>query len=242
MTSEHALDIESVSIRFGTRTILDCLNLTVTSGESVAIQGRSGSGKSTLLSAILGIARPTAGTIHVDGHNPAAMNRRELARFRSQTIGMVFQHAELIESMTAVENVALPALLIGMPRDRAVARAQELLDAVAVPDAPTVAADLSGGERQRTALARALVNEPRLLLADEPTGALDAELRDSAAALLYSLPSRTGCSLVVVTHDPAVAHQADRQLHLDAGRLSSSATPTPPPHPAADPSPRASRR
>lgn len=219
MTSSPILAVDNLTVGYGDRTILDDLDLTVNSGQSVAIQGRSGSGKSTLLSAILGIVAPTAGSIRVSGQEVIGLKRRKLAVFRSNTIGMVFQHAELIESLTAIENVALPALLINTPVVTAQDRAADLLDSVQVPNEPTLAADLSGGERQRVALARALINDPALIIADEPTGALDAELRDLTADMLFQIPKKQKCGLVVVTHDPAIAVNADHHYHLYNGKL-----------------------
>ncbi|WP_278236512.1 ABC transporter ATP-binding protein [Isoptericola sp. AK164] len=209
-----------IGFRAGRTTILRGVSLSVASGRSVAIQGRSGSGKSTLLTLLMGLVRPTAGSVHLGSVGLSGLSRARRADLRAQHVGVVFQDAELLDELTAEENVALPALL--QKRDRAVARsrARHLLAELDVPHDRSSAV-LSGGERQRVGVARALINDPQVILADEPTGALDAELRDAAASLLFDLPARTGCALLVVTHDPSVASRADERYVMDAGELRS---------------------
>lgn len=213
------LEVSGLTCRVPGRLLFEDVAFAVNGGASVAVTGRSGSGKSTLLACLLGMFRPAAGRVCVVGTEVTRLSRSELARFRARTVGMVFQHAELLPELTALENVMLPALLAGESVDAVSARAGTLLDQLGVADGETKAIDLSGGERQRVAVARALVNRPALLLADEPTGSLDAELRDTAAGALFALPSTTGCALVVVTHDPAVARRADVRLRFSEGRL-----------------------
>ncbi|MEU2870781.1 ABC transporter ATP-binding protein [Streptomyces olivoreticuli] len=214
-----ALSVQDLRYEVGDRLLLDSVNLRVAVGESVAVVGASGSGKSTLLGCVLGLVRPSAGVITVAGSDIGRMRQRELERHRSRHMGVVFQFGELLPELTPVENVALAALLSGVETNQSYRRAEVLLSELGVPhaDAPTV--QLSGGERQRTAVARALINEPALLLADEPTGALDSATRDSVTDLLFDVPRRWGCALVVVTHDDAVARRADRCMELVGAKL-----------------------
>ncbi|NJP99336.1 ABC transporter ATP-binding protein [Streptomyces zingiberis] len=212
------LDLRGLRAEVPGRVLLDEAELTVRAGESVAVTGASGSGKSTLLMCVLGLVRPAAGTVRVAGVDVTRLRPRRLARHRRAHVGAVFQFGELLPELTPVENVAVAALLAGVGRAEAFARAGELLSRLGVA-ARVPTAELSGGERQRTAVARALVNRPSLLLADEPTGALDETNRDAVCELLFGLPARTGCGLLVVTHDPAVAARADRTVRLSGGRL-----------------------
>jgi ABC-type lipoprotein export system ATPase subunit len=219
---EPALVIRGLRYATDDRPLFDNLELSVDSGESVAVVGPSGSGKSTLLSCALGLVRPAAGTVEVVGADILTMRRRALERHRARNIGVVFQFGELLPELTPVENVALAALLGGAGTKDAYERAERLLAELGVPATEVPTGRLSGGERQRAAVARALVNEPALLLADEPTGALDHRTRDSVAELLFSVPERWGCALVVVTHDLSIAQRADRCLELRDARLADS--------------------
>ncbi|MEU7511827.1 ABC transporter ATP-binding protein [Streptomyces sp. NPDC042898] len=212
------LEIEGLTHSLGTRELFTDLSLTLRAGESVAVTGSSGSGKSTLLSCVLGLIRPAAGSVKVTGTDIVGLRPGRLAELRARSVGMVFQFGELLPELSPLDNVVLAALLARADRRGARERAQALLDELGVPDAAT-SEELSGGERQRTAVARALINEPALLLADEPTGALDTETRDRTAELLFDLPRRHACGLLVVTHDPGIAERADRALRLEAGAL-----------------------
>lgn len=214
-----ALEMTALDYSIGGRTLMSGLELRLSAGESVSVMGPSGSGKSTLISCALGLLKPDAGSVRVAGAELSALNRRQLAEHRRSHIGVVFQFGELLPELTPVENVALAALLSGAGRRTAYEEAAGLLRELGVPESNAATATLSGGERQRTAVARALVNKPRLLLADEPTGALDAANRDSVADLLFSVPSRWDCALLVVTHDAEVAGRADRTLALSDGKL-----------------------
>lgn len=210
MNGVPAAVLDGVGVRFGDRDVLTDFGLEVQAGESVAITGPSGSGKTTILACVLGMLRPRVGTVHVCGADMLGMGRDRRARFRAENIGVVFQHGELLNDLTAAENVALPSIL--GTRDRhALTRATATLQRLGVP-VDTLARDLSGGEYQRVALARALVNKPGLIVADEPTGSLDAELRDTALALLLETASELGSALLMVTHDPHVAAQASRVI------------------------------
>lgn len=205
------LDVTGVSIVFGERTVLADISFHVRSGETLAIAGPSGSGKTSLLSAILGQV-PYEGTIKVGGTDVTPATSSEIRRGR---LGVVFQHAELLEELSPLENIALGALIVGTSRVDADREAAAWLDRLDVPNAPT-SETLSGGERQRVALARALIKRPSVILADEPTGALDTETRDHVADLLFDTVRQQDCALLLVTHDYAVAQRAQHHLRLGA--------------------------
>jgi putative ABC transport system ATP-binding protein len=203
---------------------VDDVSLDITAGESVAVMGPSGSGKSTLLNLIAGLDRPTSGSVTVAGERIDTRSETGLARFRRRQVGMIFQFFNLLDDLTVADNVLLPAQLAGTPRAKARARADELLEALRIAghrdDYP---ARLSGGERQRVAIARALVNRPALLLADEPTGALDTATGEQIGQLLLDL-NRSGQTLVLVTHNPDLAARyASRTVQLIDGRIASDA-------------------
>ncbi|MFK0294448.1 ABC transporter ATP-binding protein [Streptomyces sp. NPDC090442] len=216
---ECVLDISGLDYAVADRVLLAGLDLRVGTGESAAVVGPSGSGKSTLLGCILGLIRPSQGRVEVAGHDVVRMRQRALERHRSRHMGVVFQFGELLPELTPVENVALAALLGGAPTADAYERAEGLLRDLGVPYDGVPTGQLSGGERQRTAVARALINQPKILLADEPTGALDRATRDAVSELLFDVPRRWGCALVVVTHDVEVAERADRCLELTGATL-----------------------
>jgi putative ABC transport system ATP-binding protein len=199
-------------------TILDDVSLDVERGTSVAIIGPSGSGKSTLLGLIAGLDAPSTGTIIVGGLEVTGLGENALARFRRQTIGYVFQSYHLIPTLTAAENVAVPLELAGV---RGVAaRARELLGLVGLAErAHHYPVQLSGGEQQRVALARAVALDPPLLLADEPTGNLDSATGSAIIELLFGLNRERGSTLLLVTHDAALAERADRVVALRDGRV-----------------------
>jgi putative ABC transport system ATP-binding protein len=196
------------------------VSLTVAEGESVAIMGPSGSGKSTLLNLIAGLDRPTGGTVTVDGERIDTLSETGVARYRRRQIGMIFQFFNLLDDLTVEDNVLLPAQLAGVPRSQARARAGELLDALHIErHRDAYPGRLSGGERQRVAIARALVNRPAVLLADEPTGALDTATGEEIGQLLLDL-NRSGQTLVLVTHNPELAARyTHRAVHLLDGRI-----------------------
>ncbi len=199
-------------------TILDGVTLAVAAGEVCAVTGPSGSGKSTLLGLIAGLDRPTAGSIEVAGVEVTRLGEDALARFRRDTLGYVFQSFHLIPTLTAAENVAVPLELAGAPG--AAARARTLLAEVGLAErAHHYPAQLSGGEQQRVALARAVALDPRLLLADEPTGNLDSATGAQIIELLLRLNRERGATLLLVTHDEALASRAGRVIRLRDGRV-----------------------
>ncbi|MBU7598315.1 ABC transporter ATP-binding protein [Streptomyces sp. P38-E01] len=213
------MEVRDLRYSVAGRTLLDGVNLLLPAGRSLAVTGPSGSGKSTLLNCVLGLIRCDEGEVVVAGRDLTTLTPRSLARHRRSTVGMVFQFGELLPELTPVENVALAALLAGVKRDEAFGRARRLLTDLGVPVGGTPTAELSGGERQRAAVARALVNQPQLLLADEPTGSLDAQNREAVADLLFSLPEQWGCAVLVVTHDTSVAARAHGCFTLHEGKL-----------------------
>jgi putative ABC transport system ATP-binding protein len=201
------------------------VNLTVDSGEFVALMGPSGCGKSTLLNLVAGLDTADEGTILVAGEEVTGRREDELARLRRRHIGVVFQFFNLLESMTVLENVALPAMIAGRKRRAAETRARDLLDLLGIGEKSGAApGSLSGGQRQRLAIARALANEPTLLLADEPTGALDSEGGQEVIELLSRLHG-SGQTILLVTHDSHVAEAAGRVVRMRDGRITDDPRP-----------------
>jgi len=202
---------------------VDDVTLEVRSGEFLALLGSSGSGKSTLLNLIAGLDRPTSGAIFAQGRNLSEMNPLELARYRSRTVGMVFQSFNLLPRMTLEENVELPLRLAEVDRGERARRVREALERVHLENRLTHRpSELSGGEQQRAALARALVNRPTLLLADEPTGNLDSATGESIMALLRKIQQSLGMTIVLVTHERPLAERfADRIASVADGKLAS---------------------
>ena len=197
------------------------VDLTVEAGTIVAIEGPSGSGKTTLLGLLAGLEAPDEGEIEVLGHDLSRLTGAERARLRQSRMGIVFQSFGLIASLRAGENVALPLALAGVPERERETRARAVLEEVGLGSAFGARIDeLSGGERQRVGVARALVNEPAVILADEPTGSLDEENAGSVLGLMTDAVRRRGASLVLVTHDPASAARADHHYLMRDGRLS----------------------
>jgi putative ABC transport system ATP-binding protein len=198
--------------------ILRDIDLAVMPGEALAILGASGSGKSTLLALLAGLDTPTAGSVQLDGAELFALDEDARAELRGRTVGFVFQSFQLLPSLTALENVMLPLELAG--RDDADAAAREILVRVGLGERlHHYPKHLSGGEQQRVALARAFVVRPKLLLADEPTGSLDAESGEAVIALLFELNRASGTTLVLVTHDEQLAKRCQRAVRLAAGRI-----------------------
>ena len=206
----------------GEAAVLGGVDLALADGERLAIVGPSGSGKSTLLAILGGLEAPSSGSVLWQGRDLAAFDERERARFRSRELGFLFQAHHLLPQLSALENALVPSLsrAAGAARGESEARARALLEVVGLGQRlDHLPSELSGGERARVALVRALVNGPKLLLADEPTGALDARTADELGELLLALNRREGVALVVVTHSERMASRMERVLELAAGRL-----------------------
>ncbi len=204
----------------GELRVLQGVDLRVESGEAVAIIGQSGAGKSTLLNLLGALDRPTAGEVLVGGDPISSLDQDELARVRNRHIGFVFQFHHLLKDFTALENVMMPCLVGGEPRDAVRARAEELLTAVGMSHRLShKPAQLSGGEQQRVAVARAIANRPLVLLADEPSGNLDGPTSEQLHDVLFRLKEDRHLSMVVVTHNQELAERCDRILHMRTGQL-----------------------
>jgi putative ABC transport system ATP-binding protein len=220
--AETLVRVSGVTKRYGSRgrPALEEVGLDVFPGESVAVMGPSGSGKSTLLNLIAGLDRPSSGSVTVAGRRVDALSEARLARYRRRQVGMIFQFFNLLEDLTVLDNVLMPAQLAGVRRAKARARAGELLARLGIERyRNTYPGRLSGGERQRVAIARALVNSPALLLADEPTGAVDTATGEEIGQLQVDL-NVSGQTLVLVTHNPELAARyARRTVQLADGRV-----------------------
>jgi putative ABC transport system ATP-binding protein len=196
------------------------LDLAISDGEWLAVQGRTGHGKSTLLNLLGGLDRPTEGTIELDGTGLGALRETQLTRLRAEKIGFIFQTFNLIPTLSAAENVEAALIPLGVAAAGRRARIAAALDSVALSDrAAHLPSELSGGQQQRVAIARALVKEPTVVLADEPTGNLDEDTRDEIIGLLEKLWRERGLTLVLVTHDTAIARRAQRVGVMNDGRL-----------------------
>jgi ABC-type lipoprotein export system ATPase subunit len=200
--------------------VLKGVSLDIPAGQFVSIMGPSGSGKSTLLYLLGGLDRPTRGDIRVAGDAVSALNSEALAAFRSRTIGFVFQAFHLVPTLTALENVGLPGIFLGLSRQQRDERAMQLLMALGMRDrADHRPSQLSGGQQQRVAIARALFNQPPILMCDEPTGALDSKTGHTVMRLLRALCDKQRKTVLVVTHDPNIAQYADRMVLLKDGQI-----------------------
>ncbi|WP_315287561.1 ABC transporter ATP-binding protein [Tannerella forsythia] len=206
--------------RFDKLEILKGIDLTIDAGEIAAIVGPSGAGKTTLLQIIGTLDKPDSGTLLIEGIEPFRLNEKQMADFRNRHIGFVFQFHQLLPEFTALENVMIPALITRQPTSAAEKRAKELLDFLKLSDRMThKPAELSGGEKQRVAVARALVNRPSVILADEPSGSLDTQNKEELHALFFDLRNEMGQTFVIVTHDEQLATQADRIIHMKDGQI-----------------------
>ena len=214
------LEIIDINKHYGSLHVLKDVNLTIGEKEIVTILGPSGAGKTTLLQIAGTLDTPDSGRILYDGKAVQGLSDKKLSAFRNSHIGFIFQFHQLLSEFSARENVALPAMIGGMSRAKALRRADELLDLLGLADRRQhKPAQLSGGERQRTAVARALVNNPRVVFADEPTGSLDSRNRDEIQELFSSLRDSLGQTFVIVTHDPTLSDIADRTIHMADGRV-----------------------
>lgn len=225
--SEPIVSIEdlrlTLSSRAGAVEVLRGLSFEVPEGQAVAVVGASGSGKTSLLMVIAGLEKPTSGRVEVSGQDISKLTADDLALLRGEAIGIVFQSFHLMPGMTALENVALPLELAGV--DGAPAAARKLLADVGLGHrVEHYPAELSGGEQQRVAIARALARNPRLILADEPTGNLDAQTGRQIIELLFNLQRKSGATLVLVTHDETLARASERTIRMSDGRIASDTT------------------
>lgn len=219
------IKVKDVTKSFDRLQVLKGIDLTVERGEIISIVGPSGAGKTTLLQIMGSLDRPDSGTVSYDGTDIFSMSEKQKTRFRNANIGFVFQFHQLLPEFTIAENVAMPALIGGMSRTKALARAKELLDYLGLGDRIShKPSQLSGGERQRGAVARALVNSPDVVLADEPSGSLDSVNRQELHRLFFDLRRDMGQTFVIVTHDESLAAMADRTVAMHDGRITEIVT------------------
>jgi lipoprotein-releasing system ATP-binding protein len=212
------IKIENLTKKFGDLQVLKGVNLTIEKGEVISIVGSSGAGKTTLLQLIGTLDTPTGGAIRFNGVDLGRLSSKALADFRNRHIGFVFQFHQLLPEFTALENIVIPALIAGRKRSEAEAEAMQLLQVMGLAErAHHKPAEMSGGENQRVAVARALINHPDVVLADEPSGSLDSKNKEELHKLFFDLRDRYGQTFVIVTHDEALASYTDRTLHMVDG-------------------------
>jgi lipoprotein-releasing system ATP-binding protein len=214
------IDIKGIKKSFGSLEVLKGIDLHIDKGEVVSIVGPSGAGKTTLLQIIGTLDRPDTGTITIDGIDVSKLSSKKLSDFRNQHIGFVFQFHQLLPEFTAIENIMIPAYIAGASHREAKQRAQELLEFMGLSDrASHKPNELSGGEKQRVAVARALINHPAVILADEPSGSLDSKNKEELHQLFFDLRDKFGQTFVIVTHDEQLASITDRTIHMRDGQL-----------------------
>lgn len=219
------IEVKNINKKYGALQVLDNVNVTINKGELVTIVGPSGAGKSTLLHIVGTLDSPDNGSVIYDGKDVLRFSERELARFRNQNIGFVFQFHQLLPEFTTLENVTIPALIGGMKQKDADERAKELLDYMGLSGRLNhKPSELSGGERQRVAVARALVNRPAVILADEPSGSLDSQNKKELHGLFFRLREELQQTFVIVTHDESLADDADRVLYMQDGKIVNDVT------------------
>lgn len=214
------ITIKGIKKSFGTLEVLKGIDLEINKGEVVSIVGPSGAGKTTLLQIMGTLDKADSGSVIIDGVDIGSLNANKMAEFRNLNIGFVFQFHQLLPEFSMAENVAMPAMIGGMGRKEAMERAAELLDGLGLGGRLTHRPNqLSGGERQRAAVARALINDPKVILADEPSGSLDSHNREELYRLFFDLRSTTGKTFIIVTHDESLACNSDRVIHMADGRI-----------------------
>ena len=214
------IKLEGITKSFGSLQVLKGIDLEINKGEIVSIVGPSGAGKTTLLQIMGTLDEPDAGVVQIDGTVVSRMKEKELSAFRNKNIGFVFQFHQLLPEFTALENVMIPALIAGVSSKEAHERAMKILDFMGLVDrASHKPNELSGGEKQRVAVARALINDPAVILADEPSGSLDTQNKEDLHQLFFDLRDRLGQTFVIVTHDEGLAKITDRTVHIVDGMI-----------------------
>ena len=214
------IKLEGITKSFGSLQVLKGIDLEINKGEIISIVGPSGAGKTTLLQIMGTLDEPDAGVVQIDGTMVSRMKEKELSAFRNKNIGFVFQFHQLLPEFTALENVMIPALIAGVSSKEAHERAMKILDFMGLVDrASHKPNELSGGEKQRVAVARALINDPAVILADEPSGSLDTHNKEDLHQLFFDLRDRLGQTFVIVTHDEGLAKITDRTVHIEDGMI-----------------------
>lgn len=214
------IEIKGVTKSFGSLQVLKGIDLRIEKGEIVSIVGPSGAGKTTLLQILGTLDKPDSGSVVVDGIETSTLSTNKLSEFRNTHLGFVFQFHQLLPEFTAIENIMIPAYIAGMKPKEARIRAEELLEFMGLSDRATHKPnELSGGEKQRVAVARALMNNPAVILADEPSGSLDSKNKEELHKLFFELRDKFGQTFVIVTHDETLATLTDRTIHLKDGRI-----------------------
>lgn len=219
------IDVKDITKKFDNLEVLKGISLHINKGEVVSIVGQSGAGKTTLLQIIGTLDKPNTGSVIINGVDVSTLSKGKLADFRNRHIGFVFQFHQLLPEFTALENIMIPAFIAGKSKSEAKKRAFELLDFMGLRDrANHKPAELSGGEKQRVAVARALVNNPEVILADEPSGSLDTQNKAELHQLFFDLRNKFGQTFVIVTHDEELSHITDRTIMMKDGRLCTEET------------------
>ena len=218
---EKMIEIQGITKSFGELQVLKGIDLIINKGEVVSIVGPSGAGKTTLLQIMGTLDKADAGQVFINGVEVNRLKEKELSAFRNKQIGFVFQFHQLLPEFTALENVMIPALIGGVSSGEAMKRAKETLDMMGLTERVShKPAELSGGEKQRVAVARALINRPAVIFADEPSGSLDSKNKEELHQLFFDLRERLGQTFVIVTHDEGLAQLTDRTIHMVDGRIS----------------------
>lgn len=214
------IELDNITRSFGTLQVLKGISLKVDRGEIVSITGPSGAGKTTLLQIMGSLDKPDSGSVIYNGQDITRMSEKEISAFRNKHIGFVFQFHQLLPEFTALENITIPMLIGGSNMRQATAKAKELLELMGLADrAGHKPSELSGGEKQRIAVARALANQPDVILADEPSGSLDTKNKEELHKLFFNLRNQLGQTFVIVTHDESLAAMTDRTIHLLDGAI-----------------------